>query len=230
MEGHQLPFLGVFRNEDHERVVMSQMEYMNILTGILCAILMILGWAVPYGRFGKNWDGAVAVPSKVAWTLIPLPKLMGLAANLYVSGRPDSLAACVLLLLFGIAALYRCVLYPSRIVGGKPFPVLLLIFVLAHSAMNGFLIPRYICEYSNYHKYYLLHPRFLVGMFAFGFGLFVVNWGDRSLCALRKVSWDKGYSVPRGPIFRSTSCPNYLGEVSGLSVFVNVTITVLLTR
>ena len=120
-------------------------------------------------------------------------------------------APLALLALWQIHYVHRAFVYPWISSGaGRRMPILVVVMAISFNLLNGYINARWISEIGSYPPGYLADPRFIVGSLGFALGFCINVAADRALLRLRS---DGQYHVPRGPLFRWVSCPNYLGEM-----------------
>jgi steroid 5-alpha reductase family enzyme len=79
--------------------------------------------------------------------------------------------------------------------------------------VNGYLNGRWLFSLSPERPAaWLTSGPFMLGVLLFAVGYAVHVLADRELRRLRRQSGG-AYVVPRGPLFRLVSCPNYMGEL-----------------
>jgi len=200
------------------------MSFPNLITGMallelllgLVAVVALLFLSAPYGRHARGGWGP-GIGARLGWHLMEAPALFGfvLAALHFLVGPgargPASPAAWVL---FGLWVLHygdRDLLYPRRLQGEKPMPVVViglgLCFNLINGPMNGLQV-----GLGDYGVAWMADPRFLGGTALFLTGFVLNRMADAKLAILRKEN-PGAYAIPRGGLYELVSCPNYLTEI-----------------
>jgi hypothetical protein len=93
----------------------------------------------------------------------------------------------------------------------KRVPVLVPTLAIAFNLVNAYVNARQVSELGSYPDSWLVDPRFLAGAALFLVGRTLNVRADEALVALRNEG--RGYQIPRGPLFRWISCPNYAAEI-----------------
>jgi protein-S-isoprenylcysteine O-methyltransferase Ste14 len=167
----------------------------------------------PYGRHSRRGFGR-AVNARLAWVLMEAPSPLGMVL-LFLLGRGtnDALSSVFLglwLWHYGYRAFVFPFLLPKT---SRPMPVLVMASGAFFNVVNAYLNGRWLFFLAEPRALaWLVSPGFLAGMLLFFGGFSVHVLADRELRRLR-ASAQGGYAVPRGPLFRWISCPNYLGEI-----------------
>jgi steroid 5-alpha reductase family enzyme len=78
--------------------------------------------------------------------------------------------------------------------------------------LNALVIAPELSSFGRADVRWLTDPRFVVGASIFWGGYALNRAADRALIRLRAPG-QSGYQIPRGPLCRCVSCPNYLGEI-----------------
>ena len=167
----------------------------------------------PYGRHGRPGWGPV-VNARLAWVLMEAPSPLGMIL-LFLLGRGASdRVATVFLGLWLCHYAYRAVVFPLLLPAtARPMPVVVLAAGACFNVVNAYLNGRWLFFLAEPRSpAWLASPRFLTGACLFLGGFLVHVLADRELRRLRRAS-QGAYVVPRGPLFRLLSCPNYFGEI-----------------
>ena len=92
---------------------------------------------------------------------------------------------------------FRALIYPWLIKGGKPTPIFLAFLAFTFCTLNGYMQARYLTKYAYYEKSWLSNPCFLCGVVMFFIGMVINIHSDHILRNLRKPG-ETGYKIPRG--------------------------------
>ena len=205
-------------------------SYVMLAFGAL-AFLTLAFVPAPYGRYstGAHWLYGPLLPARAAWLLQELPSFAvpaalwwGAATGTRIPGfgalppgAPDVRSLnpnTVLLAMLLLHYFNRTFVYPLRLAGGKPTPLLVFLLALVFCAYNGALQGRWLTAHAVYPAGYLTSPRFLMGAALWAAGL-AANWhADATLRALRRPG-ETGYKIPRGGLFELVSAANLTGEI-----------------
>lgn len=174
---------------------------------------LLLKVPAPYGRHSRSGWG-ITVPNHLGWLFMELPALI-VFAYFFLDGPTEQSA--VTWLFFSLWVLHytnRTLIFPFRIkMREKRMPVLIAGMGFGFNIVNGFFNGYYFGSLAqHYPQNWLMDPRFLLGILLFLTGLGINWWADSKLLGLRN-SERRHYSVPQGGLFRTISCPNYLGEI-----------------
>jgi 3-oxo-5-alpha-steroid 4-dehydrogenase 1 len=168
---------------------------------------------VPYGGRHTSERWGPSIPAPLAWFLmeIPAPACLLIA---YTQGRHAGEPVSLLLIAAFLAHyVHRAILYPLRIRGtGKRTPVLSATIAGSVNVVNGTINGLAVSHATSYGTEWLMDPRFLVGVLAFGVGSAINLQSDAILRRLRAPG-EHGYKIPFGGAYRWVSSPNYLGEI-----------------
>lgn len=172
--------------------------------------------AAPYGRHTrKGWGPTMG--DKAGWIAMEAPSPL-LFAAFYFWGRPGSVTALALLVMWEVHYIYRAFFYPLWVRDSRgQMPLSVVAMGAAFNVMNAYLNGRYLFVLSGgYPNRWLLDLRFLLGLALFAFGMLVNRRADRTLLRLRRSMHGKAadaYRIPAGGFYRWISCPNYFGEI-----------------
>mmetsp|Transcript_25442 Transcript_25442/g.76405 ORF Transcript_25442/g.76405 Transcript_25442/m.76405 type:complete len:258 (+) Transcript_25442:197-970(+) len=179
--------------------------------GILAA-----GTAAPYGRYaadksmGLSWGPPV--PCRAAWCLQELPSLVvPLMLWRRPGWAPPATENGTLLALFCCHYFNRAVVYPYRIRGGKPTPLVVMLSAFGFTFVNGYLQAGALI--GPWAPAVGRDSRFFAGVLLWGLGVYGNAWHDGALRRLRRSSADGGYQIPRGGLFEYVSGANFLCEI-----------------
>ena len=166
----------------------------------------------PYGRYLRSGWGPT-VPARVGWIVMESPTVL-LFVYVYSLGAHALQAAPLALLgLWQFHYVYRTFIYPFRIRStAHRMPVSIVGMAITFNCINAYINARWISHIGDYSDAWLSSTAF-----ALGTGIFVLGWlinqhSDLVLFRLRGPG-ETGYKIPRGGMYRSVSCPNYLGEM-----------------
>jgi protein-S-isoprenylcysteine O-methyltransferase Ste14 len=178
----------------------------------LAVVPYLLLRPAPYGRHGRPGWGP-AVNPRLAWLLMEVPSPLLMTVMFFLGDRRANLPALAALGLWLGHYLYRTFVFafllPST---SKPMPLVVLASGAFFNVANAYLNGRWLFTISPARPAaWLTGVPFLVGTILFAAGFLTHVLADRELRRLRRQSGG-AYVVPRGPLFRLVSCPNYLGE------------------
>ena len=187
------------------------------------AVALLAGLTAPYGRYYRGGVWGCLIPGKPAWIIQELPNLIMVVFCVYVvDGRPEEKTTArpnqVLLGFFCFHYVYRTLIFPLRIRGGKPTAFVPFAMAFAFCTVNGYLQGRALTYLYAYPDSWLRTPQFLAGSVIFGVGWLTNFYHDSILINLRKQTSknddDKtGYKIPTGGLFEYVSGANFLGEI-----------------
>ena len=167
----------------------------------------------PYGRHSRKGFGPL-VGARLAWFLMEAPSPIGMVVYFLVGRRPHATTAIVFLALWLGHYLYRAFLFPLLLpAASRPMPVLVMASGALFNLVNAYLNGRWLFSLSEPRVLaWLVSPPFVVGTCLFCAGLLIHVLADYTLRRLRRQSGGER-ALPRGPLFRLLSCPNYFGEI-----------------
>ncbi len=194
------------------KTTFTLLVYLWMAFGILLFPLL-LKIPAPYGRHSRSGWG-ITIPNHLGWLVMELPALI-VFAYFFLAGPIQKSA--VTWLFFSIWMLHyanRTLVFPFRIkMREKRIPVLISGLGFGFNLVNGFFNGYYFGFVApHYPQNWFMDTRFLLGIILFSIGLGINWWSDSILLGLRN-SGHKHYSIPKGGLFRTVSCPNYLGEI-----------------
>ena len=195
---------------------MDDRNFYNILLWAWMALagvifLVLLRRPAPYGRLARPGWGPVW-PARLGWLVMECPAVLTVAF-LFAIGSRRSAAAWAFLAVWNVHYVYRSLVYPALIRGGRPVPVFVVASGFVFNVVNGYLQGRHLFALAPaYDDSWLAGGRFWGGLALFAAGLAVNIRSDSLLRSLRRRA-GCAYVVPRGWLFTWVSCPNYLGEI-----------------
>ena len=183
---------------------------------VIAGAALVLGLAPsPYGRYALRSRDGPMMHAKLAWVFQEAPNLV-MAALAWESGDAactECVANRVLLGLFVAHYVNRTLVFPIRMVGGKPTPVYTFLCAFAFCCVNGFLQGRALTKWTPMGEEWVRDPRFIAGVALWCAGVWINTRADAILRSLRKGPEDKGYYIPRGGMFEWVSGANFFGEI-----------------
>ncbi|KAK2079537.1 hypothetical protein QBZ16_001931 [Prototheca wickerhamii] len=189
-------------------------------TGVLAAAVLLAGVAAPYGRYSASGWGPL-IPARLAWLVRATQEIWSLAVPVVWLAffatdsqlqRVSSPANLALLGAFLVHYIHRDLIYPFRIVPGRPTPLVVWASAAFFCIFNGYLQTRYLlCDAPGGP----LGPRHALGLALWAAGFAINLQSDSLLIRQRRAkrAKDGGYSIPHGGLFGLVSCANYFGEV-----------------
>jgi hypothetical protein len=166
----------------------------------------------PYGRHSRKGFGPL-VGARLAWLVMEAPSPLLMIVFFLLGRRPHGPVAIAFLALWLFHYLYRAFLFPLLLPAtSRPMPVLVLSSGALFNVVNAYLNGRWLFSLAEPRSLaWLATPQFVVGVLLFFLGFCVHVLADFELRRLRRTSGGERV-LPRGPLFRFVSCPNYLGE------------------
>jgi len=173
----------------------------------------------PYGKHSASspkWNWGPKINAKLAWFLLELPNLFWIFYA-YWNRNEDAFASSangLLLSLFVIHYINRCIVYPFRI-SAKSNPVNLSIISAGFlfCLMNGWLQTMQYCVFHAYPENYHKSPTFITGTIIWFTGFIINLQSDGILRTLRNTPPTNIYKIPKGGFFRYVSGANFFGEI-----------------
>jgi 3-oxo-5-alpha-steroid 4-dehydrogenase 1 len=180
------------------------------LLGVAAVIALSLQFVnAPYGRYLRNGWGPL-VPARLGWVLMETPAVLTITI-LAITGTM-TLLNVLFLCLWQSHYLYRTYVFPFRLRGARPMPLMVPLMAIVFNLWNGFLNGAWLFHLGPHRGTDWLHsPQFIIGVLAFYAGMAINRHSDRILVKLRRDG-DTGYHIPHGGMYRYVSMPSYLGE------------------
>jgi len=192
--------------------------WMMLIAGAAVVVIELGGGVTAaYGRYASApsaaWLGP-KIPAKAAWifqemwsVLVPLALMPFADPACLASPANRALGA-----MFLTHYTYRAFIYPLRMRGSKPMPLLICLSAAAFCTFNGYMQARLWTKL----RVYSLDSPTDVAWLVCGAALWLAGWytnldSDAILRNLRKPG-ESGYKIPRGGMFEYVSGANYLGE------------------
>jgi 3-oxo-5-alpha-steroid 4-dehydrogenase 1 len=166
----------------------------------------------PYGRHSKsNWGPMIN--NRIGWFIMELPALLVFGYFVSFTFGWQNQLVLVAASLWVLHYFHRVFIFPIQIkTGGKKIPLIIALFAILFNTMNGFLNGYWLAYFaSECPSDVYVNMRQIAGTLIFLAGFAINKYHDRILIQLRKSS-GHGYHIPYGGLFKSVSCPNFLGE------------------
>eukprot|EP00752_Nemacystus_decipiens_P009210 g8226.t1 len=171
----------------------------------------------PYGRYSRSVIFGIRFPllnAKLGWCLMECPNVV--VALWFLLYRSDDACrkSAVNMALLGMFVLHyanRSLVFPARMRGGRPMPLLVMLLATLFCSVNGYLQCSHLLASRVYPDAWLGDPRFLVGSTMFAAGMYINCHSDGILRRLRRPG-ETGYKIPRGGMFEYVSGANFFGE------------------
>lgn len=200
----------------------------------------VLCFRAPYGKYAlsnTSWIYGCHLPGRLAWIIQELPAFALTLSFWMQAPDPYTLSPRnVLFALFCVHYFNRTLIFPLRIRGGKPTPLLVCLLAFVFCTYNGCVAT---CWAAHQHLTYTVHdhsymqgsallhssanrsvsdPHFICGVVVFTIGL-AINWHSDSILINLRRPGETGYKVPRGGFFEFVSGANFFGEIVEWSGF-----------
>eukprot|EP00301_Raphidiophrys_heterophryoidea_P000207 c10107_g1_i2.p1 GENE.c10107_g1_i2~~c10107_g1_i2.p1 ORF type:complete len:274 (-),score=40.16 c10107_g1_i2:500-1321(-) len=182
-------------------------------------IPLALGTVVaPYGRYEQikvpGVSSGPSIPPRLGWIVQESPTLIFSAFLLLTADERvyTNPANIILVALFVIHYINRTIIFPFRIVGGKPIRLIVVVAAMCFCSFNTWLQIRFLTALHAYPSSYVFSPTFLLGVAIWLTGFYINIQADNILLALRKPG-ESGYKIPHGGMFEYVSGANYFGEI-----------------
>jgi len=166
----------------------------------------------PYGRYAGKTPGRT-LSARAGWLLMEAPAVV-VFAWIWLAGPYRAASASLLFLALWLSHYAdRALLFPWRLpAAAQPIPTVVVALGFLFNVVNASLNAGWLFALSGgYPDSWLGDPRLLAGAALFAAGWLVNRAADAELARLRAAG---GYAIPRGPLYRWISCPNYLGEIA----------------
>jgi hypothetical protein len=176
------------------------------------AFVALIFVTAPYGRHDRAGWGP-RIPNSLGWVVMEAPTVV-LFPAIYLGGRHAfDTVPLVLASAWMVHYVHRTFVFPMRVrTRGKGVALAIVAMGFAFNVLNAYVVGRWISHLGDYDTSWLLDPRFAVGMLVMAAGFAINIKADGMLIALRRPG-ETSYALPRGWLFDSVSCPNYLGEI-----------------
>ncbi|CAM9737067.1 unnamed protein product [Ascophyllum nodosum] len=199
-----------FRGEETNALA-EWMIMAAFLTLLVCSIII-----APYGRYSQSVVLGIRLPlvnAKLAWCLMESPNLWMALWRLWLSDQKSrtSPANVALLGMFVGHYVNRSFVFPLRMRGGKPMPLLTMLTATGYCSINGYLQCSHLLTSTVYPDSWIRDPRFIVGSAMFAMG-FIINYQSDGILRRLRGPGETGYKIPRGGMFEYVSGANYFGE------------------
>ncbi len=167
--------------------------------------------SAPYGRHTRAGWGPT-IPARLSWMLMEAPASLVWLTIYAVGAHALEPVPLVMLGLWQLHYVNRAFVLPlTTKPDGKRVPALVPLLAIVFNVANAYANARQVSELGRYETSWLFDPRFLLGAALFLLGRTLNVRADRILIALKNEG--RGYQIPRGPLYRWISCPNYAAEI-----------------
>ena len=167
----------------------------------------------PFGRHARpGWGPTLG--NRLGWVLMESPSVWWFPL-VFLSGElARGPGNWLFFALWMTHYVHRDLIYPLRTRGpGHRIPLLIVAFAFIFQIVNGYLNGAWLGRLGRtYEADWLLQPAFLIGMTLYLLGVVINTRADTTLLSLRAPG-ESDYRIPRGGLYESISCPNYLGEI-----------------
>lgn len=193
-----------------------------IITAAAAFFHLLVSPPAPYGRysgtrtgFGAMIDGRIAWFTQELWSFaVPAVWIACFATPQQLARLLESQQNTIVIAAFLAHYFYRDLIYPFRMKGAKPTPLIVWLSACVFCLYNGYMQTSYFLNYAPSRKVGLTDPHFVIGMSLWLFGWLLNIQSDNILLSLRKSRGDGGYKIPRGGAFEYVSAANYFGEIT----------------
>lgn len=153
------------------------------------------------------------------WSLvIPVIWLAFFATEKQINNLLHVPANGMLMVLFLVHYVYRDVIFPFRLRGGKPTPFTVWLLALVFCVYNGYMQTKYLLDDAPADS--RIGGRWIAGSLVWITGWLINLHSDNLLISLRRKNEKRGrYIIPRGGLFEYVSAANYFGEILEWSGF-----------
>jgi hypothetical protein len=190
----------------------------DLLVGVWISVaiivfIVLLFVTAPFGRHSKRTWGPT-IPDRLGWFLMEIPAPLIFILLVLTGSAPKTLTVWIITGLYVAHYTNRAIIYPLRIrTTGKEMPLAVVLMAVFFNFTNAGFLGYYMGTLQTmYTTDWLTDPRFIVGFVVFVAGMVINVSSDEKLIHLRKKR-NNGYQIPRGGLFESVSCPNFLGEI-----------------
>lgn len=173
---------------------------------------VLLKIRVPYGRHTNSKWGP-GIPNKWAWFIMELPAMLAMSWFIF-GGKPLSLVAWIVYILYMVHYFRRTFIYPFRLhENGKRMPIVIVLMGISFNIVNGFFVGYWFAHLApDYPSDWFTSFPFIAGIIIFITGFYINVSSDRIVLNLRRGG-RKGYFIPHKGLYRYVSAPNLLGEI-----------------
>lgn len=198
-----------------------------LISGV-SSFFALMFFKAPYGKYSSDAHPLYGpkMNGKLAWILQEAPSFL-IAAFFWLLAAQDPArraavtslnANTVLMALYLFHYFNRSFVYPLRIRGGKPTPLVVFLMALVFCIWNGWMQGRYLSNYANYSADTLYQPHFVIGVLLFFTGMWI-NWSSDDILRNLRAPGETGYKIPSGGMFEYVSGANFFGEILEWSGF-----------
>ena len=191
-------------------------HYSLVIVGFILAIITFIAQLFKPVAYGKHAQGSgrFPIPTRVGFAISEIfPGIIIFTLTYFLGGQNfRSAVNIVMYCLFTVHYIHRGLIHPfvsqySQAKVALWIPLSTTIANILYHYINAeFIGSAFYCE--GYH----FDPRFIIGIILYVVGFVINRAADTQLIILRRSKKDKGYVIPKGPLFYLISNPNYFGE------------------
>lgn len=183
----------------------------------MAIIAVIVYIALQYFKAGygylRNDKWGPSISNKPAWIIMEVPVFIVMLVLMIKNWSNSTPVTTIMALLFLTHYFQRSFIFPFLMKGKSQMPIVIMLMGATFNVVNGFLIGKWLFEYSDYPSDWLTSPQFIIGTVIFLIGMFINIHSDYIIRHLRQPGDTKHY-IPKGGMFKYVSSANYFGEIT----------------
>lgn len=188
------------------------------MTLIVMAIIAVIVFiALQYFKAGygylRNGKWGPSIPNKPAWIMMETPVFIVMLTLMINNWSNSTIITTIMAVLFLTHYFQRSFIFPFLMKGKSQMPIVIMLMGATFNVVNGFLIGKWLFEYSDYPSDWLTSPQFIIGTIIFIIGMLINIHSDYIIRHLRQPGETKHY-IPKGGMFKYVSSANYFGEIT----------------
>lgn len=183
----------------------------------MAIIAVIVFIALQYFKAGygylRNGKWGPSIPNKPAWIMMETPVFIVMLTLMINNWSNSTIITTIMAVLFLTHYFQRSFIFPFLMKGKSQMPIVIMLMGATFNVVNGFLIGKWLFEYSDYPSDWLTSPQFIIGTIIFIIGMLINIHSDYIIRHLRQPGETKHY-IPKGGMFKYVSSANYFGEIT----------------
>lgn len=183
----------------------------------MAIIAVIVYIALQYFKAGygylRNDKWGPSISNKPAWIIMEVPVFIVMLVLMIKNWSNSTPVTTIMALLFLTHYFQRSFIFPFLMKGKSQMPIVIMLMGATFNIINGFLIGKWLFEYSDYPSDWFTSPQFIIGTVIFLIGMFINIHSDYIIRHLRQPGDTKHY-IPKGGMFKYVSSANYFGEIT----------------